>query len=379
MHLPGLLKEPGPVEARLRDALGRATARRAYDDNVLPRIRVYDGPRLDYPGAERVTHLGLPVNSLADWFDAACPSPDACLAFNEVDAWSPHLADVLAREMSIDLADTLGAPRAGLEWYSFLGRRGHTPFGLHSDPESSMIFHLGPAPKEGWVFDRETLAQLPNRRQITYDYAEMLPHARHVVLQPGDYLLIPAHTFHIFENVGFAAFLGLTIFPQDVRRELAEIVMRLLPPPPAGHLTDAQARSYVAGAINALASVEESVAVTHGASERRLRSVAWTRRSYVPPAPLDGGELQVAELPIVPSPPGVRPALYAGGRTVSLPTRTDAALVARTVPIGDRLARADLEAALVRALPGEGTAAAAALVDALARCGTVRSASGDPS
>lgn len=377
--MPGLLKETGPVESGLRDALERATTRSTPDDDVLPRIRVYDGPRLDYPGAERVTHAGLPVGSLSKWFDATCPSSSACLAFNEVDAWSPPLADLLAREMSADIADALGDPRAGLEWYAFLGRRGHTPFGLHSDPESSMIFHLGPAPKEVWVFDRKALPQLPNRRQITFDYDELLPLARHVVLQPGDYLLIPAHSFHVFKNAGFAAFLGLTIFPQDVRRELAEIVMRQLPLPPARHLTDAQAREYVAFASGALAEVKDTVATAQDTSQRRLRSLAWTRPSYIPPQPLVDGEVRVAELPVVPSQPGARPALFAGGRTVSLPAGADQALIAGAIPIGERLSRTDLEDLLIQALPGADSATAAGLIDALARCGTFRPASGGPS
>ncbi|MFI5613923.1 hypothetical protein [Amycolatopsis sp. NPDC051903] len=321
-HIPGLVRRPEALEAGLRDAVRGATTRAGPEDVSAPRFRVYSGHRLDYPAAEGLTHSAFDGGDLGAWFDEQCPADEMCLAFNEVDTWSPAMADLLAAELTLPLVESAGEPRSGLEWYSFVGRSGFTPFGLHSDPEPSMIFHLGPAPKEVWVFDRATLPKLPNGRQITFDFTHLLPTARHFVLRPGDFLLIPAFDFHVFRNIGYSAFLGLTVYPRDLRQELANVVMHLAPHPDDQRLPASEA-IRVSAADLVGDSFEKELAVALDDAERRLRSAAWTKKTAVPLHPTKADEIGVAEFvvttrPVVPA--AHRAALFVGGRTITLPT-----------------------------------------------------------
>lgn len=380
VHIPGLVREAAIGEAGLRDALRAATTRTGPDDLASPRVRVYTGNRLDYVAAERLAYSRFDGVDLCAWFDDVCPADDMCLAFNEIDTWSPGLADLLARDVACPLADVVGAPRAGLEWYSFIGRSGYTPFGLHSDPEPSMIFHLGPAPKDVWIWDPETLAQLPNHRQITFDFADLLPAACRVTLAPGDFLLIPAFHFHIFRNNGFAAFIGLTIFPQDVRQELANIVMHLAPRPGSAYFAPDAAGDVIRGGARALVRAEsfaDDVDAALDVAERRLRSVAWTKKSAVTPTrtsddDLTATEFVVTERPIVPAGGDRRPAVFVDARTVALPTGCDPVTLVAALRPGRRLAGGELLHDVAEVLGS--TTSAVALVRALEACGGIRPA-----
>ena len=384
-HLPGLVRRPDAIEAGLRDAVRGATTRTGLDDVSAPRVRVYSGHRLDYVAAERLGHSAFDGADLAGWFRDQCPAEKMCLAFNEIDTWSLELADLLAAELTLPLVASAGEPRSGIEWYSFLGRSGWTSFGLHSDPEPSMIFHLGPAPKEVWVFDRDVLPRLPNSRQITFDFEHLLGSARHFVLQPGDFLLIPAFDFHVFRNLGYSAFVGLTVYPQDVRQEMANIVMHLAPRPGGRHLRQDEAREAIRGTAGELvgsASFTDDVAVALDDAERRLRSAAWTKKTAVGLRTTVADEVGATEFvvttrPLVPA--GHRQALFVGGRTIELPTECDPETLLESLPPGRVVSGDELLGDLRSAFTASPADAmhAQALLRALETCGGVRPTRGE--
>lgn len=383
VHIPGLVTDPVVLESGLRDALRSATTRVGEEDRTEPRIRVYSGHRLDYPAAERLTHSGFDGTDLHRWFDTVCPD-DMCLAFNEIDTWSPDLADLLTGDIAEPMADTIGDPRAGIEWYSFIARSGWTPFGLHSDPESSMIFHLGPAPKEVWIWEQDVLRELADGRRITFDFEPHLPAARHVVLQPGDFLSIPAFHFHIFRNTGFAAFLGLTIFPQDIRQELANLVLHLAPRPPSGHHQPDAARAAIGDAATALTSdplLADRVTTLLDAQQARLRSTGWSKPLARPVTPtaadaVAGTRFLVTRRPVVLGRDGNRPVLHGGGRTIKLPHGTAPDRLRDALPPGESVTGDTLLAALQAALADTSTDPRH-LVRALETCGVVRATTRD--
>ncbi|MGQ0575136.1 MAG: hypothetical protein ACT4RN_13160 [Pseudonocardia sp.] len=382
VHVSGLLTDLAPLEAGLRDAVRGATTRTGPEDRSAPRLRVYEGHRLDYMLVERWTDSAFDGADLEAWFNRLAPPGDVCLAFNEIDAWSPLLADLLAREVTRPLADAVGEPRSGLEWYSFVGRSGWTPFGVHHDPEPSLIFHLGPAPKTVWIWDPADLAELPHGRRVTLEFAHLLPRARHVIeLRAGDFLAIPAFHLHVFRNLGYAAFLGLTIFPQDLRQELANVVMHLAPATGPGYRDAEDARGLIrAGALAVTGSAERAADVAHAldVAERRLRSTAWTRKPTVPaPSTPDervaGTWFAVTARPVVPAPAGARPGLFVGGRRVGLPAGSDPDALGRVLAPGRTMRGDDLLGVLAGCV---GSASARALLRALETCGGVRSLGG---
>jgi len=228
VFLPSLVADPAAVASHIATALAAATTRRGPDDRVLPRIRGFRGSAFDYRLTESLTFGGFDGDDIPGWLRDAGDAEPVCLAFNEVDTWNQDLADILYRELTAPLTTHVGELSAGIDWYSFVGESSWTPFGIHDDPEVSMIFHLGPASKRVWVWDGPPPPTLPHGRRISADFAHLLPDAREFVLEPGDFLSIPAYRLHVFENTGPSVFLGLTIYPRDAREEVLELARATL-------------------------------------------------------------------------------------------------------------------------------------------------------
>ncbi|GAA1076078.1 hypothetical protein GCM10009663_16850 [Kitasatospora arboriphila] len=242
VFLSGVVQDPEHVRGLIADALRTAT-REAPGDL---RIRAFRPGAFDYRLTKRFTASPLgPDETAGDWLARVADGPDACIAVNDISAWSLPLgewAEGLVRELLGHGARELPS---GADVYTFVADSGWTPFGIHKDTEASLILHLGPAPKEVWVwpdgsFDDSAVTPSPSFGRICFDIEEHLATAERHLLQPGDFLCIPQDTYHVFRNLGPSAFVGLTPYPARPRPLAADAFLRAAlpaagePPAPTG-------------------------------------------------------------------------------------------------------------------------------------------------
>jgi len=164
------------------------------------------------------THMALPTR-----LAKAAGSEKYCVTLNGLSAWDPWFALETQRLMLDPLFEELGGgPAAGVDFYTFLGNYGFTPFGVHDDLDHSLLWHLGPHSKIAYVWPRAAYVELTGGELSTLDYESLISHARRYELRPGDLLFIPKGDFHVLQTASFSCTLGLTIFPDDLLTECSE-------------------------------------------------------------------------------------------------------------------------------------------------------------
>ncbi|WP_073920816.1 cupin domain-containing protein [Streptomyces sp. CB00455] len=236
--LSALVTDPDHVGRLIGDSLRTAT-RRAPGDL---RLRAFRPGAFDYRLTKRFIDSPLTADeSAVRWLARTVDSREACLAVNDIASWSLPLADWVSGLLREIVAEGIHELPSGTDVYTFVADSGWTPFGIHKDSEPSLIFHLGPSPKEVWVwqenpFDASGITPSPSFGRITFDIEDHLSSAERYVLQPGDFICIPKDTFHVFRNLGPSAFLGLTLYPVKSRSLLTEALWRSTPAPGASAL-----------------------------------------------------------------------------------------------------------------------------------------------
>ncbi|WP_129308300.1 hypothetical protein [Streptomyces sp. L2] len=202
----------------------------------VARVFAGDGQRIDL--LERLSHCDPdPALDFEQWLSQVLGEDAFCLALNGVPSWDDDLHEVLTAGVVRPLVEAWGVPAGGLDFYAFMANAGQTPFGVHADREPSLLLHLGPAAKECLIWRREDYARLvesegrvfdAERDDRRFDPSAIAEHAQRFVMEPGDALLIPTGDFHIFENSGFSAFIGLSLMPATLGAVVAESVALLL-------------------------------------------------------------------------------------------------------------------------------------------------------
>lgn len=357
LHVQDVVRYPEQVRRILRDSLANATAPDSQMRTGLPRMRVFDGSCLDYAATEKVTHTVYSGGEVREWLTSASGLPDPCLAFNAVETWSADARDLINRELVEPMVAAGGELPRGFDAYAFIASRGYTAFGIHTDPEPSLLFHLGPAPKKVWIWSQQTLGELPHRRNITLQVDGYLPSAdHHLTLQTGDFLCIPGDTFHLLENQGFSMFLGLSVYRPDPVDEMMDAIATVLRDDhgadPATVVGDP---SFAPRAQAALLARQE---------RRRNRAFGGPSR----PLPVTDADVpvRVSSLPLTVGDQELRTL----GRRVQLPVPFDHTALAEALAPGNRVDRESLAGILDGADRG-GTARAAALVTALLQTGAL--------
>ncbi|MFI7104846.1 hypothetical protein ACIBK9_00905 [Nonomuraea sp. NPDC050227] len=226
VHVPGLITRPEALTDLLLNAVAAATTRVDEDDADLPTMRAFRGAALDYDASERLMSGAFSrAHDIHSWLFEQGGKTDICLAANGMESWDAEFGELLYSHFVAPLAEA-GVPLTrGIDWYCFVASAGPTPFGVHTDPEPSFIFNLGPASKTAWTWSRSSLSALGNGRPRTLDAEPLLPAAESVRLAPGDFLLIPAGMFHIFRNDGPSTLLGLTVYPEDPAQTATEALL----------------------------------------------------------------------------------------------------------------------------------------------------------
>ncbi|MFJ9810764.1 hypothetical protein ACIRTB_21305 [Streptomyces sp. NPDC101158] len=346
VFLPGLVTDPGRFARLIDDSLRTAT-RHAPGDL---RLRAFRPGAFDYRLTKRFVDTPLSdAESAVAWLARTADSEDECLAVNDIASWNLDLAAEAAGLVGELVTDGSHELPSGTDVYTFVAHSGWTPFGIHKDSEPSLIFHLGPSPKEVWVwhdnpFDAASITPSPSFGRITFDIEEHLGSAERHLLQPGDFLCIPQDTYHVFRNLGPSVFLGLTLYPVRTRSLITEALWRatgpaepLAPYPAAASVTE-RAQALLAGATP-LPGDAATAAPTGSLADRvahelilgqlRLRTNGYVSRPHpaaLPRAvPAPGTPLRWARSGALAVAPrhGTGTSLVARGRTLTLPEAAD--------------------------------------------------------
>lgn len=193
------------------------------------RLRGFRGSEFDFKLTERLSRTPpTDGQSLTEWLSGAADGRPACVAINDVSSWDLGLA-ALAQSVVRSLVPGRDLV-SGADIYTFIADVEWTPFGIHKDDEPSLIFHLGPGLKELWVWPsggigQDQLFENPSLGRVSFDFERLLPGASRYTLRPGDFVCIPQGRYHLFRNVGPSMFLGVTLFPPDIRKSFSDLMV----------------------------------------------------------------------------------------------------------------------------------------------------------
>ncbi|WP_165702740.1 cupin domain-containing protein, partial [Mycobacteroides abscessus] len=225
VFLPALVPAPSAFTERIAAAVTSATTSGAKG----LRLRGFRGSEFDFKLTERLSRTPpTDGQSLTEWLSGAADGRRACVAINDVSSWDLCLA-ALAQSMVRSLVPDRDLV-SGADIYTFIADVEWTPFGIHKDDEPSLIFHLGPGLKELWVWPaggigQDQLFENPSLGRVSFDFDRLLPGARRYTLRPGDFVCIPQGRYHLFRNAGPSVFLGVTLFPPDVRKSFSGLLL----------------------------------------------------------------------------------------------------------------------------------------------------------
>ncbi|KRQ23623.1 hypothetical protein AOT83_02105 [Mycobacteroides sp. H001] len=222
VFLPGLVTDPSVISGRIAAAVATATA--AGGKGL--RLRGFRGSEFDFKLTERLARTAPQgAQPLTEWLAENADDRPACVAINDVSSWDLGLgafAQALVRSL-VPGRDLV----SGADIYTFIADVEWTPFGIHKDDEPSLIFHLGPGVKELWVWpadgiDHHQLFENPSLGKVSFDFDRLLPGAHRYTLTPGDFICIPRGRYHLFRNAGPSVFLGVTLFPPNIRKSFSD-------------------------------------------------------------------------------------------------------------------------------------------------------------
>lgn len=225
VFIPGLIPGQSAIAERIAAAVSSATA--ANGKGL--RLRAFRGSEFDFKLTERLSRSApRGGQSLTEWLADNADDRPACVAINDVSSWDLGLA-ALAQTVVRSLVPDRDLV-SGADIYTFIADVEWTPFGIHKDDEPSLIFHLGPGVKELWVWpadgiDQHQLFENPSLGKVSFDFDRLLPGASRYTLHPGDFVCIPSGRYHLFRNAGPSVFLGVTLFPPNVRKSFSDLMI----------------------------------------------------------------------------------------------------------------------------------------------------------
>jgi hypothetical protein len=197
-----------------------------YNERPLFRVFVDGGLRFDLVEKIQRTKYNA-LQDIDSWAQEIIGASKYCLALNGVSRWSDDLHNEIAESIIEPLVEQHGLPIGGVESYIFAGDYDYTPFGIHEDPDHSLILHLGPGVKDLWIWPHSKFLELAKDSNRRYDFDTFCKTGNHLCLKPGDFVFIPKGDFHVFKNNGFSLFLGLILFPstaESIAKRSAEVL-----------------------------------------------------------------------------------------------------------------------------------------------------------
>ncbi|MDB4967584.1 MAG: hypothetical protein JWN44_3273 [Myxococcales bacterium] len=230
---------------------------------------------------------------LAGWLERCLGFSEFCVTFNSIASWNERLARRICGEFLLPIAEAHGAPACGADLYAFIGNYGDTPFGVHSDPDHSILWHLGPEDKEVYLWPEERYVELTGGTEPSFDVAPLLPHGERHRLRAGDLIYIPAGCFHVAQTSGFSMSLGVTLFPafnKELLRRGLELLLREHPEVDLGNLRRGEDPAPLMRALASSVGADGAALSWDlgAAAERHLQQLASNGYLAPPPRSRDG-------------------------------------------------------------------------------------------
>ena len=240
--IEGLIHEgaftPDPVH--LDDYLPEAVSLRSVIADVCARLWSVEAPPVGafIRGAHRAdlarSLARLPLESgesLEDWIRRAFSDEDYCIRLGQVTSLDDRLASSLHARLIQPLTSLLGPSQSGFEAVCYLGKYEQTPYGIHAEDERTFLLHLGPAPKEVWIWPRATFSALGGAREWenSFSFEPIRDSARTYRLEPTDLLFIPAGDYHILRSRSFSITLSVALHPATPTSILARALCEMIP------------------------------------------------------------------------------------------------------------------------------------------------------
>ncbi len=171
-------------------------------------VYVDNGKRFDFPSKVQAASYD-PSLSLDEHIRNTIGEDQYCLTINALTKWDPHFTVHMQNEIIQPILASKKGVYNGLSFYMFMGNYGYTSFGAHKDPDHSLIFQIGPANKEVWIWPNEQWRELNNGSlRNSFDFDRLIPEAQYYNLAPGDFLFIPKDCFHLFKTTDLSLMLG---------------------------------------------------------------------------------------------------------------------------------------------------------------------------
>ncbi|AUH52923.1 hypothetical protein CXB49_20100 [Chromobacterium sp. ATCC 53434] len=150
--------------------------------------------------------------TLEAWAQRAFDGRNFGIILNNSDKFNEALASDVASSLAPFFAE-IGHPRGGVQTTIFIGNYDQTPIGIHQDDrgESVLHFHVGPADKTMYVWDKDEYeALLKDKNWTKKDVEALKPYARAYSFSAGDLYYMPEGTYHLGEQDGLS--IGITIW-----------------------------------------------------------------------------------------------------------------------------------------------------------------------
>jgi len=128
------------------------------------------------------------------------------------------LANEVAKKM-LPLFHKIGFPREGVNFTIFIGNYDKTPLGIHQDPAGQSVthFHLGPADKTMYTWDKHEFPQLLDQKGLLITAVdELLPYATKYTFSEGDVYFMPEGEYHIGKQEGLS--IAVTIWQYNLTK-----------------------------------------------------------------------------------------------------------------------------------------------------------------
>lgn len=218
-----------PTIASPRDALaGFEAIRRAHTAGAeAAKARIYVGEdRRDDLLPEAMKAPGWEGDgNFPRWMQNLVGAERFSLVINNMETVSPTLAAGLGTFLD-SLAHGWGVPLGGAEQVAFIGNYSGTAFGVHEGFEDAFLIHLGPGTKHFYTWHAEEYEKLTGGKEPHYgDYAWLLEHGQHFVLEPGDALFLPRRVFHVGTQEQFSISVALPLYTYPDAGILRESVL----------------------------------------------------------------------------------------------------------------------------------------------------------
>jgi hypothetical protein len=203
-HVKGLIDQKNLAE--YHDLIKNALHEFVTNRELHTGLKIYLEKVLTNEYHQILKEAPLPENdTIENWLEKTFKEQPFGMVLNFIETLSDEFACKAVAEVQ-PLLELAGLPLGGLSFLGFIGNYGFTPFGIHKESpgEEGFLFHLGPGIKKFYVWETEAYNQIPHNTQVFHDIEERLSDAKCFILEPGDAVFIPHHTYHIADTPEFS-------------------------------------------------------------------------------------------------------------------------------------------------------------------------------